>query len=492
MALKTTVGLTQVQSLVMTQRLQQSIKLLEMSNTELHAFIKDEVEKNPFLDEVIPVQDEEPIGEVHRDIVQENEEQRKNTSGLKEIEGNRNNLKDKTWAGNGPLSHKDNEAKPDSGWDSLSLDKDIRHTHSLQEYLLQQFRLERHTAAEALIAAKLIDAIDDDGYLRTDIAELAKDLGTDESFVFPVLDRIQHLEPVGVGARSLAECFKIQLKEANRLDASMAALLENLDLLSRRDYRALEDRCGVGYDKLLEMIDELQRLDPSPGSSYEPPPVEIIIPDIIMRDVPEKDGSWHIDLNPETMPSIIVNGDYSTNLRTKLRDKADRQFITESLTSAKWLVKALEKRALTLLKVSSEIVRQQNSFFYKGIIGLSPMTLKDVAEEVTLHESTISRTVNGKYISTPMGVIELKSFFTAAISTNKGKSLSAAAVRQKIKSLIETETSNQVFADSDIVEKLRAEGIEIARRTVAKYRESLHIPSSAQRKRIKLVSGYKQ
>jgi len=297
---------------------------------------------------------------------------------------------------------------------------------------------------------------------------------------------MQRFEPVGMFCRDLRECLAVQLAEQNRFDPAMAAMLEHLDMLARRDLRGLMRVCGVDSEDLAEMITELKRLDPKPGASFDADPAPALVPDVLLRRGP--DGGWLLELNPETLPRVLVNRGFHARCLVGLRSREERAFLAERFQSANWLVKSLEQRANTILKVAAEIVRRQEGFFRHGVGHLRPLILRDVAEEVQMHESTVSRVTANKYVATPRGTFELKYFFTTAIAgTSGGETHSAEAVRHRIKGMIDAEPPEDVLSDDAIVARLRQEGVDIARRTVAKYREALRIPSSVQRKREKAV-----
>ncbi len=295
---------------------------------------------------------------------------------------------------------------------------------------------------------------------------------------------MQQFEPVGLFARDLRDCLAAQLAERNRLDPAMVALLDNLDLLARRDLRALMAACEVDAEDLADMVAEIRALDPKPGAGFDAAPPQPIIPDVLMRALP--DGSWHLELNPETLPRVLVNQRFHARVRGQVA-REDRPWLAEQFASANWLVKSLQQRAETILKVAAETVRRQDGFFRHGIGHLRPLILRDVAEGVEMHESTVSRVTANKYIATPRGIFELKYFFTTAIAGVDGETHSAEAVRSRIRSLVGAETASAILSDDAIVAALRREGVDIARRTVAKYRDALRIPSSVQRKREKAV-----
>jgi RNA polymerase sigma-54 factor len=292
-------------------------------------------------------------------------------------------------------------------------------------------------------------------------------------------------DPVGLFAVDLRECLAAQLADRNRLDPAMAALLDNLELLAKRETRRLMALCGVDAEDLADMIREIRALDPKPGAGYDIMPAQSVVPDLLMRALP--DGTWFIELNPETLPRVLVNERFYARVAPRAA-KADKAFLSERLATANWLVKSLQQRSQTILKVAVEIVRQQDAFFRRGVSHLRPLILRDIAALVEMHESTVSRVTANKYMATPRGTFELKYFFTTAIAaTEGGESHSAEAVRHRIRAMIGGEPQEAVLSDDAIVVALRKEGVDIARRTVAKYREALRIPNSAQRKREKAV-----
>jgi RNA polymerase sigma-54 factor len=330
----------------------------------------------------------------------------------------------------------------------------------------------------------LIDAVDEAGYVRAELGEIAERLGTDVEDVEAVLGVLQGFDPVGVGARDLAECLSLQLKAKDRLDPAMATLLTRLDLLARRDLGGLCALCGVDSEDIADMIAEIRDLNPKPGLAFGAEQVAPVVPDVFVRVGP--DGAWLIELNSDTLPRLLVNSRYYAKVNKNARDKDSKTYLTDCLNSANWLVKSLDQRARTILKVASEIVRQQDSFLAYGVRHLRPLNLRTVADAIQMHESTVSRVTSNKYIATPRGVFELKYFFTASIqAVNGAESHSAEAVRDRIREMIENEESRDILSDDRIVSLLTADGVNIARRTVAKYREALRIPSSVERRRLK-------
>ena len=348
------------------------------------------------------------------------------------------------------------------------------------------------TEAERAIAASLIDGVDEGGYLRLDLDELAERLGCARALVEAVLAKVQGFDPPGVFARDVRECLMLQLQDKNRCDPAMQALLDNLDLLARRDFTNLRRICGVDEEDLRDMVAEIKGLTPRPGAAFGSAPVQSVTPDVFVRE--DGLGGWRIDLNTDTLPRVLINQRYHVEVAKASRTESERTFVSDCFASANWLVKSLDQRAKTILKVAAEIVRQQDAFLAFGVEHLRPLNLKTVAEAIGMHESTVSRVTSNKYMSTPRGVFELKFFFTSSIAASDGgEAHSAEAVRHKIKQLIDAEGEGRypegVLSDDRIVEMLKATGIDIARRTVAKYRESLRIPSSVERKRsLKLAS----
>ncbi|MGC2522490.1 MAG: RNA polymerase factor sigma-54, partial [Stellaceae bacterium] len=340
---------------------------------------------------------------------------------------------------------------------------------------------------DQLIALHLLDLLDENGYLGGALDSIAALLGCDLARVEAVLARLQQFEPAGVFARGLPECLALQLRDRNRLDPAMQALLDHLPLLAARNLPALMRVCRVDAEDVAEMIAEIKSLDPRPGLAFDPPLAQPVVPDILMRAPPE--GGWIVELNPETLPRVLVNNRYHARISQAARSKADKEYLTDRLQAANWLVKSLHQRATTILKVAAEIVRQQEAFFRRGVQSLRPLILRDIAEAIGMHESTVSRVTSNKHMATPRGLYELKYFFTSSIpASSGGDAHSAEAVRHLIRRLIDKEPAGATLSDERIVELLQHDGVDIARRTVAKYREAMRIPSSVQRRREKLIA----
>jgi RNA polymerase sigma-54 factor len=465
--------LRQSQALVMTPQLQQAIKMLQLSNLELADFVDAEIEQNPLLERGEREPDEPPPA-IEAVSGADADEPWHAASGA-DGDGSAEAL---SWRGrNGSFD----------GGDGRGLDQAAAPPRTLRDHLIEQIGADLPDQADRVVGAYLLDQLDEAGYLRADLAEAAERLGCAPSHLDRVLARLQELDPPGVFARSLPECLALQLRDRNRLDPAMQALLDNLPLLAARNGAALMRLCGVDAEDLAEMIAEIKSLDPRPGLAFDPPLAQAIVPDILMRA--QQDGGWLVELNSETLPRVLVNNRYYARVTRRARDKADREYLADRLQAANWLVKSLHQRATTILKVASEIVQQQDGFFRHGVQSLRPLILRDIADAIGMHESTISRVTTNKYIATPRGLFELKYFFTSAIAASRGgESHSAEAVRFRIKGLIEGEPAESTLSDERIVELLQREGVDIARRTVAKYREAMRIPSSVQRRREKLLA----
>ncbi|WP_105375006.1 RNA polymerase factor sigma-54 [Neorhizobium huautlense] len=465
----------QQQSLVITPQLIESIRLLQLSYTELHQFVEQEIEKNPFLE--LASNDGEAPGDASsisvEDLnigVREDHVERSAGTDVPELSSPWKSTRD---AGNLPPAERP------------SLDEFAASTETLHEHVAHQIALTAFTPQERLIAGVLADHLEDTGYLQANLPELAERLNIQEAYVEQVLGALQLFDPPGVFARNLSECLEIQLRQRDRFDPAMAALVANLELLARRDFRALKRRCRVDEDDLLDMLNEIRALDPKPGNQFESAGSESIIPDVFAMPLPG--GGWHIELNQDILPKVLINQNYFAEVtRLTAQRSKEKSFLNECLQNATWLARSLDQRATTILKVATEIVRHQDVFLEDGIAHLRPLNLKTIADAIDMHESTVSRVTSNKYMLTPRGVFELKYFFTVAIpSSQGGDAHSAEAVRHQIKAMIAAETLENVLSDDGIAARLKDTGVDIARRTVAKYREAMNIPSSAQRRREK-------
>jgi RNA polymerase sigma-54 factor len=481
----------QGQALVMTPQLQQAIKLLQLSNVELTEFVEAELERNPLLEreetptEALKVSDGGDAQALDFD------------SGVAPIEA----ALDISVADMAPdLSQNELAeagAAPLTDWSKASSGKSFDDLPGLEETLTQDLTLGEHLDAqlteagldpvERMIGGVLIDLIDDWGYMRGDLREIAGRIGASETQVAHVLAVMQGFEPTGVMARDIPECLALQLKDRGRFDPAMEKLLAHLEVLAKGHIDRLQTICGVDREDLLEMIAEIRALTPKPGAGFGGGTAQTVAPDVYVKAAP--DGSWVVELNTDTMPRVLMNQRYYATVSKSAFRENDKQFLSECAANASWLVKSLDQRARTILKVAREIVRQQDGFFVNGVSQLRPLNLKTVAAAIEMHESTVSRVTSNKYLSCARGVFELKYFFTASINAaDGGEAHSAEAVRHQIKGLVDRETPEDILSDDRIVEILMEKGIDIARRTVAKYRESLRIPSSVERKR-KLANG---
>jgi len=491
----------QSQSLVMTPQLLQAIKLLQLSNLDLLAFVETELERNPLLerdDEQAPAGeaergpdgaaddgdagDREPAEPAGMDAATSGAERTADVDvSLSELfpddSGSGATLDPGRLAG-------DPWSTAVRGGEDADLEAGIAGETSLRDHLLGQLALAVADPVQRLIGQFLIDSLDAAGYLRIDVAATAARLGTTPAVIDGLVGVLQGFEPAGIAARDLAECLALQLKEKDRFDPAMQALVGRLDLVARHDHAALRRLCGVDDEDLAAMLAELRHLDPKPGDAFRTSVAATIVADVIVRAA--ADGGFRVELNSETLPRVLVNRSYHATVARAVRGPGDRAYLSECLQTASWLVKSLDQRARTILKVATEIVRQQSAFLQHGVAHLKPLNLRTVADEIGMHESTVSRVTANKYMATSRGIFELKYFFTASIAaTGGGEAHSAEAVRHRIRRLIDAEPADAVLSDDAIVKALGDGGVEIARRTVAKYREAMRIPSSVDRRRQK-------
>jgi RNA polymerase sigma-54 factor len=502
MAITAKLELRQSQQLVMTPQLQQAIRLLQLSNLELNAFIETELERNPLLerdDEVAPAAP--PEAPDMREIIASPDA----GDGLESL--------DFTRSRDTATEHLDtdvdnvfpetslNELGPDlaaGSWsaqgssngsasgEAPNIEAYVAVGTSLKDHLTSQLSLSLRDPKDSLIAAHLIDHVDEAGYIRADIGEMADKLNVPVSTIERVLAVLQTFDPVGVCARDLKECLALQLKERGRYDPMIAKFLDCLPLLAANNLSALRRAVGADMDDLTDMLAEIKELNPKPGLGFGSVDIQPVVPDVLVRMA--SDGSWLIELNADTLPRVLVNRVYYARVARTTRLAKDKDFLVDCLQNANWLVKSLDQRARTILRVAEEIVRQQDGFLTHGVQHLRPLNLKTIADAIKMHESTVSRVTSHKYIATPRGIFELKYFFTSSIaSAGEGEAHSSEAVRHRIRTLIEAENAESVLSDDGLVDLLQRDGIEIARRTVAKYREAMRIPSSVQRRREKRI-----
>lgn len=517
MAVSQRMDLRQSQTLVMTPQLQQAIKLLELSNIELAAYVEGELEQNPLLEradaegearDAAPAEDREswddraaPQGDERgperaaEGVVEMDEYARAEHIG----DGDHTSFDtdyDNIYDG-GEVPFVPGAAGSQSDWtgaakggshdgDDYGLEQTLAGEINLRDHLLAQLGMDLVDPTDRLIGLQLLDLLDEAGYITADLGEVATLLGCDVQRVEATLKKMQRFDPPGIFARNLRECLALQLADRNRLDPAMQTLLDHLDLLASRDRAQLMKLCGVDAEDFADMVSEIKALNPKPALSFDHAPMPPVTPDILIHRQP--DGSWIVELNSESLPRVLVNNAYYARVAREARGKPERDYIVERFNSANWLVKSLHQRATTILKVATEIVRQQDAFFRHGVTQLKPLIRRDIAEAIGMHESTVSRVAANKYLLTPRGLYELRYFFSAAIAdTAGGEGHAAEAVKSRIRLLIDGETAERVFSDDQLVDLLKREGIDIARRTVAKYRESMRIPSSVQRRRDKAL-----
>ena len=478
MGLGPSIQIRQSQQLVMTPQLTQAIKLLTLSNLEVEAAIAEEVAKNPLLE----------VGSSGESDSEPEAESREAPS-----------LMDALLPGasedDRPLDYDFNEraletdsfsdvAISSSGGEEFDFDRLEACETSLCEHLMAQLR--GVPGPSGLLAAIIVQQLDENGYLTTPLAEIAEDSGASLRDTQEALAMVQDLDPPGVGARGLAECLALQAKAADRYDPAMARLIDNLELLAKGRMNDLKRICGVDDEDLADMVSELRAYDPKPGSQFNSEGAESINPDVFVR---KGRAGYSVELNGAALPRLLVNRRYYQELRTGPQDKASKAWLSECLASADWLVRALDQRARTIVKVVSEIVKTQQGFFDRGAEALKPLTLRQVAEAIEMHESTISRVTSNKYLLCDRGLYELKFFFRSGVASSdgEGEGASAEAVKSAIRDIVEREAD--ILSDDAIAALLNQRGFDCARRTVVKYRESLGIGSSIQRRRQRKISG---
>ncbi len=470
----------------MTQALQQSIKLLQCNALELREFIEAELEKNPLL--AVEEGETKEIATEDMPAPAESDEPRETDfSDAQSFDaGSFDEAETDYIRGDSSLSTQSSGLGTGGGdEDTLGVEDNASPEISLREHLLNQLQIDFTDAGERMIGAHLIDLVDDAGYITQSLDQLASALDIEEKDIERVLVKLQGFDPTGVCARNLSECLSLQLREKNRLDPAMETLLKNLHLLGDGKFDELMKKCGVDREDIKQMVAEIRALNPKPGSRFEHEISQHMEPDIFVRRLP--DGNWHVELNMGNFPRVMVNKRYYKKVTSETRNVQDKKYLSEQLMSANWLVRALEQRAETMLKVGSELVKQQDAFFRLGVRYLKPMTLKDIAAATNYHESTISRVTSGKHLLCPRGTFELKYFFTSALQRAEGggDDVSSMAVKNYISEFIGKETLDHILSDDEIVALLKDRNITVARRTVAKYREALDIPASPKRKRLK-------
>ncbi len=540
MAIGPRLEIRQSQALVITPQLQQAIRLLQLTNLELSQYVDQELERNPILEradadgvgegagidegnlnadpqvdavgEAISasdgISDDGTVGDTA--AVELDGMELPGANGLDGAEGpldtdysenyNNDSVADRPAPETPGAEGANSDGYEVGDWSGASggLSGGESATVTLEQVLSAEITLKDHVLEQTnvlltepilrMIGQDLVEHLDEAGYLTEETAFIADRLGCETELVDIVLDQLQHLDPAGVFARNLGECLALQLRDRNRYDPAMQTLIENLHLLAAMDVRLICETCGVNAEDAEEMIAELKALNPKPGLAFDYDVAAPVVPDVFVLEKP--DGGWSVELNSDNLPRLLVNRKYYAEINEAARRKEDKAYISECLQSANWLIKSLDQRARTILSVASELVRQQDGFLANGVQDLRPLNLRAIAEIVGIHESTVSRVTSNKYVATPRGVFELKYFFTSALSAaDGGEDHSSEAVRGQLRDLIDKESVHSVLSDDKLVDILRGAGVDIARRTVAKYRDALGIPSSVQRRRAKRMEA---
>jgi RNA polymerase sigma-54 factor len=486
MGLGPSLSIRQSQQLVLTPQLRQAIQLLQLSNLELDAFLAEELSKNPLLESRSDEPDEQPAGDFASDET-EGDEAPEDPGADDLIMGQADDDRplDVDWTGEALETDSFSDVVTSGGGEEAFDFERVEYAPgSLAEHLLDQLHGQPGDVGD--LARIIAETLDETGYLTIDLDQIADLSGAPLALVKEALEIVHGLDPAGVGARSLAECLALQAKAADRYDPAMARLIDNLDLLSKGRMNDLKRICGVDDEDLADMIRELRAYDPKPGCRFSASAAQDATPDVFVR---RTRGGFSVELNQATLPRLLVNRRYYQELKSGPQDKASRAWLSECLQSANWLVKALDQRARTIVKVVSEIVKRQHGFFERGVSAMKPMTLREVAEAIGMHESTVSRVTSNKYLLSDRGLYELKYFFGSGVQSagSGGEGAAASAVKDAIKQLIDAET--EILSDDAIAALLKQKGFDVARRTVVKYREAMGIGSSIQRRRLRKIGG---
>ncbi len=481
MALGPRLDLRQTQSLVMTPQLQQAIKLLALSNLEIETFVGEALESNPLLE----------MGEVRREAGEDAPAEPQEHDSAPDMDGDSAlDIADHALDPEAAPGDMGDWSRGDIGSAGSAELPDLENRSSsgptLADHLTEQVGAVAHDTREALIALRIIGDLDEAGYLPTGLLVIAEELGVPLAEVERALATVQSLDPTGVGARSLSECLALQAREADRYDPCMARLIDNLDLVASGDIARLKRMCEVDDEDFADMLAELRGYDPKPGLAFGGGAEGAVVPDVLITP---SDAGWDIRLNEASLPRLVVNREYYLELKTGARDKASQSWLNEQLGEADWLIRALDQRQKTILKTAAEIVKRQEGFFREGVTAMRPLTLREVAEQIEMHESTVSRVTSNKYLSCPRGTFELKYFFSSGVAAADGEGASSEAIKARIKALCDGEDPKKVLSDQKLADLLNAEGFDLARRTVAKYREAIGIGSSAQRRRRKKLAA---
>jgi len=475
--------ISQKQGLALTAQVQQAIKLLQMTNMEICEFVEEQFQDNPFVEETSFTEKnklDDPTNKTSKELDKSLEENPYKTSTDQSKISQENQFE--TGEAYTPQS---TVAKEASNFDAINLvaaGKKSLYAHCLE--FCDSLQL---SPSENLVAQKLIEELEPTGWISTELKAIAEDLNVEDILVSEVLLKLQDIEPAGLFARTLKECLTLQAVDREIYCDTMQAILDNLHLIGSGKFDLLKRRCGCSDTEIAKFFQKIKSLDPKPGLQFDASSAPIREPDLRVKET--QDG-WAVELNNSTLPDVRISKDFAKELTKKVNEKAEREFIREKITEAKWLQNAINKRNETMLKVGSEIIKRQTEFLEKGAQYIQPMILNDIAEAVGMHESTISRVTTGSLIQTPRGTLELKAFFSVGIKQGVDTdTTSAASVRYRIKKLIEQENPNAPISDDAIVDTLLKDGVKVARRTVAKYRKIENIPSSFARKRRNVIAG---
>ncbi|TCD06880.1 RNA polymerase sigma-54 factor [Erythrobacteraceae bacterium CFH 75059] len=477
MALSARLEMRQSQTLVMSPQMQQAVKLLALSNLELETFIAQSLSANPLLE--VGDTAAEPAAEPDAIAAEPSADGFGTGHDALDLEEtwNGGGRDDGAWGSDSYAGGADAPAEPDARAASLP---------TLSEHLAAQIAGAAFDRREAQLAMAVIGELDEAGYLATPLDALAREHGVPVAEMERALKRVQSLDPPGIGARTLAECLALQARDADRYDPCMARLIDNLDLVARGEVERLKRLCEVDDEDLADMLAELRRYDPKPGCRFGGCGDEAIVPDVLVLP---RGADWEVRLNEATLPRLVVNRPYYLELRNGCPGKAARRWLDEQLQEANWIIRALDQRQKTILKTAAAIIRHQAGFFRQGVAAMRPLTLREVAQDIAMHESTVSRVAANKYLSCPFGTFELRYFFSSGVAAEGDGEASSEAVKARIRALIAAEAPDAVLSDDALVAVLRTEGYDLARRTVAKYREALGLGSSVQRRRRHRLAG---
>ena len=484
--IKQTLDFRQSQQLVMTPQMQQAVKLLQLNNLELAEYLEEEVAQNPLLEKAEPQAEGDSTGS--EDAGQTTDQPADNMEQAFESGWDQGGASDGVdYTANNNFADVGKGGTTHFGDDDRTIEDTLRTEKTLRAHLLEQLVVDVPDIRDQMLGSLLIDRLDEQGYLREDLAQLTEALNIEPARLDSVLQRLRKFDPAGVFAHDLADCLALQLEDAGKLDDVFKIILANLQLVANRENMALARKAGIDVTELTERLAVIRHLNPKPAADFDSLIVQTAVPDVLMKRLPrEMGGGWRVELNNDTLPKVLLNQTYATDVLNRAKNKEEQAYIQSQFTAASWLVRALDQRAQTILKVAAAIIEAQDGFFLYGIEFLKPLTLREIAEEIDMHESTVSRVTTNKYIGTPRGLFEMKFFFSSGVGTTEsGGQFAAEAVKARIKMLVDAETAENILSDDEIVALLKAEGIDLARRTVAKYRDMMNIPASSVRRRQK-------